>query len=139
MPDNDSSSTFSGSGGSATIAGPPIDLHPAPNPMHYSRGYQKLSCLMGKLPEFAMYKRFGALNALNLLYLQTELADLERKLHASSEFAAYSSDPLESESDFDWTFLVRTDASGAHTEQYKLILRIRDLLHQYSRSVLSSS
>jgi len=87
---------------------------------------------MGKLPEFAMYKRFGALNALNLLYLQTELADLERQLHLSSESAAYSCDPLKSQSDFDWNFLIRTDGSGAHTEQYKLILRIRDMLHQYS-------
>jgi len=132
MPNNDSSSTLSGSGGSATIAAPLTGASSAPNPMHYSRGYQKLSCLMGRLPEFAVYKRFGALNTLNLLYLQTELADLERQLHETSEIAAYSPDLLESRSDFDWTSIVRTDASGNHTEQYKLIIQIRGALQQYS-------
>lgn len=63
MADTKSSSASTGNGDAATIMGG------TPDPMHYSRGYQKLSCLMGKLPEFALYRRFGRLNALNLLYL----------------------------------------------------------------------
>jgi hypothetical protein len=40
-------------------------------------GYPKLSRLMAFYPEVAIFRRFGALNAENLLYLQAELQDLE--------------------------------------------------------------
>ncbi|KAH7379487.1 hypothetical protein BKA66DRAFT_587563 [Pyrenochaeta sp. MPI-SDFR-AT-0127] len=43
-------------------------------------GYPKLAAKFEILPEAAIYRRFGALNAQNLLYYQAELTYLERKL-----------------------------------------------------------
>ncbi|KAH6621929.1 hypothetical protein C7974DRAFT_464372 [Boeremia exigua] len=47
---------------------------------HLVRGYPMLAGRMGVLPEIAMFRRFGALNARNLLYLQNELICLEEEL-----------------------------------------------------------
>jgi hypothetical protein len=43
-------------------------------------GYPRIAGEIGFNPELAMFRRFGALNARNLLYLQNELAQLELKL-----------------------------------------------------------
>ena len=43
-------------------------------------GYSKLAALYGQKPEIAIFKRFGKLNAENLLFLQTELLLLEQEL-----------------------------------------------------------
>ncbi|KAF2034883.1 hypothetical protein EK21DRAFT_50114, partial [Setomelanomma holmii] len=43
-------------------------------------GYNILAHLMGAYPELSIFRRFGALNARNILYLQAELTDLETKL-----------------------------------------------------------
>ncbi|KAH7371655.1 hypothetical protein BKA66DRAFT_590642 [Pyrenochaeta sp. MPI-SDFR-AT-0127] len=43
-------------------------------------GYPKLAAKMEIQPEVAIYRRFGALNAQNLLYFQAELIDLEEKI-----------------------------------------------------------
>jgi hypothetical protein len=50
---------------------PPADLLP---------GYPKLAGKMGLTPEKAMFRRFGALNAQMLLYMQAELLYLEQEL-----------------------------------------------------------
>lgn len=54
------------------------------------------------------------------------------KTSRSLGIAAYSDDPNQQRSDFDWTFLSQMDSSGTHSEQYKLILQIREFLKQYS-------
>jgi hypothetical protein len=41
------------------------------------KGYAKLGLLMGEFPEVAILRRFSALSAQNLLYLQAELRQLE--------------------------------------------------------------
>ncbi|KAF2832651.1 hypothetical protein CC86DRAFT_390645 [Ophiobolus disseminans] len=46
----------------------------------YVIGYPKLTTFMGDIPEAAMFWRFGALNARNLLYLHNELVDIEKQL-----------------------------------------------------------
>ena len=43
-------------------------------------GYPKLAGQMEILPEIAIFRRFGALNARRLLYLQAELIQLENDL-----------------------------------------------------------
>src|SRR6266516_7333070 len=45
------------------------------------RGYPSLSYEMGRNPEVAIIRRFGALNVQNLLYLQARLTVLEQQLH----------------------------------------------------------
>jgi len=44
------------------------------------RGYPKLSYEIGRDPEMAIFRRFGALNAQNLLYLQADITLLEQEL-----------------------------------------------------------
>ena len=46
----------------------------------YVEGYPKLAGYITSLPEVAIFRRFGAMNARNLLYLQAELTDLEAAL-----------------------------------------------------------
>jgi hypothetical protein len=48
-------------------------------------GYPKLARHMGASPEIAIFRRFGALNAQNLLYLQAELVHLEKRRSANSK------------------------------------------------------
>ncbi|KAF2643695.1 hypothetical protein P280DRAFT_392393 [Massarina eburnea CBS 473.64] len=50
--------------------------------MRYPPGYPRLSERMALIPETGIYRRFDALNARNLLYLQSELCILERRLRA---------------------------------------------------------
>jgi hypothetical protein len=52
-----------------------------PNPLHHlTMGYPKLAGHMGLIPETMMFRRFGALNARNLLYYQSELVHIEQSL-----------------------------------------------------------
>lgn len=43
-------------------------------------GHPRLAELMGRRPQMAIYRRFGYLNAQNLLYMQAELVGLEKAL-----------------------------------------------------------
>jgi hypothetical protein len=43
-------------------------------------GYATMTFLMGEFAEVAIFRRFGALNAQNPLYLQSELKELESTL-----------------------------------------------------------
>jgi hypothetical protein len=43
-------------------------------------GYAKIATLMGAYPEVRVVRRFAALNAQNILYLQAELVNLESRL-----------------------------------------------------------
>ena len=52
-------------------------VQPEPAPVD---GYSKLAELYGQKPEVAIFKRFGRLNAENLLFLQAELLLLEQEL-----------------------------------------------------------
>jgi hypothetical protein len=60
------------------------------------KGYPKLASLMGACPEIAIFRRFGALNAENLLYLQTELVRLEFELRQVTQENDNSIDPKKS-------------------------------------------
>jgi hypothetical protein len=45
------------------------------------QGYPKLARFIGERPGFAIFRRFSELNARNLLYLQSELLDIEEELY----------------------------------------------------------
>jgi hypothetical protein len=53
-------------------------------------GYSKLASLMGAHPELAIFRRFGTLNAQNLLYLQAELIYFENKMRKCVEVDSIS-------------------------------------------------
>ncbi|KAK8199122.1 uncharacterized protein BKA78DRAFT_290817 [Phyllosticta capitalensis] len=58
-------------------------------------GYPKLAQRMGLKPETAIFRRFAFLNKLNILYLQAELAELEKQLTIFQRDAAkYSTEDI---------------------------------------------
>jgi hypothetical protein len=46
----------------------------------YVKGHPKIAARMSLTPETAMFRRFGAPNARNLFYLQSDLAYIEKEL-----------------------------------------------------------
>jgi hypothetical protein len=100
-------------------------------------GYPKLAAVTELQPEVAIYRRFGALNALNVLYLQAELEDLEEKLRAQQ--AKDDSDPMGKKSLYAKTwFRLKDSAFDGDTEQLHLVMKIRETLKEYSKQVLNA-
>lgn len=100
-------------------------------------GYAKLASLMGPHPEVAILRRFGALNAQNLLYLQAELVALEDDLRAIAAEDSASDDPDRAIYSRDWYTLSKSKSRTADGEdagrQWQTVLCIREKLKEYSR------
>ncbi|KAI4950702.1 hypothetical protein J4E91_004587 [Alternaria rosae] len=94
-------------------------------------GYPKLSAQMEILPELAVFRRFGALNAQNLLYMQAELTYLENKLRERQ--LADHIDPSGKRAAFalNWFWLRESENAGTG-EQLELVMRIRETLKEYN-------
>ena len=93
-------------------------------------GYPKLAAKIEIHPESAIYRRFGALNAQNLLYFQAELADLEDKLQDQQvqDHRGIGSKPLYAKN---W-YLLQDSAVDGDTEQLDLVIKVRETLKEYS-------
>ena len=68
-------------------------------------GYAKLSSVMSTDSEFAIYRKFGALNAQNLLYYQAELLGLEDDLNDIASKDRNSQDSEKREFAYNWAEL----------------------------------
>ena len=80
--------------------------------------------------DLALYRRFGALNARNLLYLQSELMTLENRLKKLDESANDISKGAEAwSSPRSWFYLEKQ--GGEHLDVVK---EIREKLEKYSES-----
>jgi hypothetical protein len=105
------------------------------DPLHKMvKGYPKLAARMEIQPELAIYRRFGALNAQNLLYLQAELESLEnnlRKQQIQDDNDKQGNGPRYAK---DWYWL-NESKNGAKDEQLQLqlVLQIRSTLKAYSK------
>lgn len=99
-------------------------------------GYAKLSSLMANDSEFAVYRKFGALNAQNLLYYQAELMGLEEHLH---ELAAenHTSQDLEKRL-FSDDYFVLSHAESGKSQQFEKMMQNRSTLKEYSSQVRSA-
>lgn len=92
-------------------------------------GYSKLASLMGAYPETLIFRRFGAISAQNLLYLQAELVHLEQRLHECAVANERSGDRSETNLlSKDWFTLAH---SSEGSEQWYLVLQIRAKLKEY--------
>jgi hypothetical protein len=103
-------------------------------------GYPKLAGRMGAMPEIAMFRRFGALNARNLLYMQNELAVLGKKL---KQIEVEDSKSMEGKKrsycrNAVWLNTANIKFDGqlrdGDAKQRDLVLKMRVLLNQYSES-----
>ena len=101
-------------------------------------GYPKIAFLMGRSPEYAIFRRYAALNAKNLLYLQAELKILEAKLHDLEEADQNSQHEDRMIYSRDWETLRDSHnanaIAGNDRSQWSTALNIRETLKEYSNS-----
>jgi hypothetical protein len=105
------------------------------DPLHkIVKGYPKLAAKMEIQPELAIYRRFGALNAQNLLYLQAELEMLENKLKKQQIQDDNDKQGNGTHYAKDWYWL-NESKNGTKGEQLQLqlVLQIRSTLKVYSK------
>jgi hypothetical protein len=87
---------------------------------------------MANYPEMAMVRRFRSLNARNLLYLQAELVQIEKKLlKCERDDASNTVDPAKRHYARDYKFLELEPGNL----QLELIHKMRDKLKEYSESL----
>ena len=103
-------------------------------------GYSRLASLMGTHKGTAVFRRFGTLNALNLLYLQAELTNLENTLRQQAKADAESGHFERSIYARDWETLSESMAAeNQHCPQWNTFLQVRkklDTYSKYSRSLI---
>jgi hypothetical protein len=97
----------------------------------FPTGYAKLASLMGKFPECAIFRKFGLLNAINLLRLQAELHDMEQQLKEVIDDDLQSGDPIRELYALDFR-LMKDNMEQGHSIQYELLLDIGKKLDEYS-------
>jgi hypothetical protein len=103
----------------------------------HANGYDRLAAFMGEFPEYAIYRRFGTLNSLNLLYLQAELVMLELELKQCAAEDANSAEGHRSLYARNWRLMSNQNGGQPrhYNKQWKTALRIRKVLRQYSKSL----
>jgi hypothetical protein len=101
--------------------------------------YPKLSSFMTSWPDVAIFRRFGALNAQNLLFLQAEITHLERELQVIRESNALNNDEKGIHGERNWFELSQESEDGEPHPQWVVIQDIRDRLKEYSKSFQSDS
>ena len=99
-------------------------------------GYAKLSSLMANDTEFAIFRRFGALNAQNLLYYQAELMGLESDLQEIAMQDRQSQDSDKRLFCDNWFEL--SHAAEGKDLQFRKVMQIRKTLKEYSPQVRTS-
>jgi hypothetical protein len=102
-------------------------------------GYAKLASRMATHPELAIVRSFKAIGIQNILYFQAELQYLEIELQKCSKADMQSSCKSRQLYSRDWKTLSSYSAashgeSGDSEEgkQWKIMLRIREVLEKYS-------
>jgi hypothetical protein len=98
-------------------------------------GYPRLAGRMEQLPETAIFRRFDALNARNLLYLQAELTSIEDDL--INQERSDSLDYAKRQYAVDWYWLSQSEDHGS-TEQLDLVHKMRRTLKEYSKGIVLS-
>ncbi|KAH6625857.1 hypothetical protein C7974DRAFT_312261 [Boeremia exigua] len=94
-------------------------------------GYPKLAARIELQPELAIYRRFVALNAQNLLYFQAELTDLERTLREQQVIDHRDGTGNKSRYAVHWYWLKESERDR-DTDQLELVMRVREVLKEYS-------
>jgi hypothetical protein len=97
-------------------------------------GYPQFARFIGTKKGYAIFRRFAALNARNLLYLQVELLELEDELDKIEE--ANSKDEDLRLIQFSTLHLRAYDDDHKGGQQYKIVMLLREKLKQYSRYCL---
>ena len=95
-------------------------------------GYPKLADYVALEPQSAIFKRFGALNAENLFYMQAEIAGLEEELREIVANDTNSRDPKVQKFSQSWRIL---QAARENSAQWQKRMEIRARLKEYSELI----
>ena len=96
-------------------------------------GYSRLASYMGEGAEIAMFKRFSALNAHNLLLYRAELYELEKTLMEAIQQHDASGDQRRMLYDRYLMVLLNSERDmNGNTEQLDTLRQIRKTLKEYS-------
>ncbi|KAE9972119.1 hypothetical protein EG328_005187 [Venturia inaequalis] len=98
-------------------------------------GYPKLATHMGMFPELAVFKQFGDISARNLLYLQAELIMLHKELLEAENFDDKIKGLFYSKN---FSELLRSHELKDDRKQWDLILRLREKLKEYGKSLATT-
>ena len=101
--------------------------------MTNQEGYEKMATLMSCHTEFAVFRRFGKLTFLNLLYLQAELTHLEADLREL--VGRNRADPYRKIYSKHWWYMSQSEDEHDDREQWEKVLQIREKLKEYSQSM----
>ncbi|MCJ1385585.1 hypothetical protein MMC17_008708 [Xylographa soralifera] len=97
-------------------------------------GYPKLADFLSRHKGFAIFRRFGALNTRNLLYLQVEILELEIELNKVEE--ANSIDKDHSDVLLNWYRLKESKEGSPGKLQYDIVMELRERLKEYNALLL---
>ena len=100
-----------------------------------TQGYHEFAEIVGKYPGLAIFRRFATLNAQNLLYLQSELANLELELQTIVRQNVNSRDEKRQQYQTDITALKSAPRDADEGRQWRKCLEIREKLKEYSKIV----
>ncbi|KAH7118967.1 hypothetical protein B0J11DRAFT_81939 [Dendryphion nanum] len=104
------------------------------------KGYPKLAGKMGIFPEIAIFRTFAALNARNLLYLQSELTMLENKLLECEVEDSNSGDMKKRNYARDYFWLDNSqNGCEEDSRQYRIVQEIRTKLAEYNHALIQFS
>lgn len=81
-------------------------------------------------PEQAIFRRFGALNSRNLLYLQCELSSIEKQLIQQENADNDIPEKMRYALDYHWLSQSQDDGD---TRQLELVMKMRKTLKEYSK------
>lgn len=103
-------------------------------PTNPPSGYPLLAACMGQMPQMAMFRRFSAMNAQDLLYRQAEIVGMEKELHELQHRDANKTGrPREYTQNWE---LLRHSARDGNSEQWDLVKKLRMKLKEYSKHTL---
>jgi hypothetical protein len=110
------------------------EVDPPHDPLaEYVQGYPKLAVRMAQKPEMTMLRQFSALSVRNLLYMQAELATLEKELNKFTKEDSVEEKSNKKHYATDWAALLSSHKDG-DAKQLNTILTIRRLLPNYRMS-----
>lgn len=95
-------------------------------------GYPKLAERIAVLPETGIYRRFDALNARNLLYLQSELCTLEVEIREQEERDQQDQIGISFKFATDHACMLN-DTTKVSRTQLNLVEKLRKKISQYSK------
>ena len=117
------------------------DIESCQRPKEYLEGFAELAEFIASDNDILLFRKFGALGARNLLYLQAELQELEARLKRIDEEdlrEIANTKDISEKMDVDrgardWDFMTREacDGNGRQAKKMKLILEIRRVIKEY--------